>query len=361
MSTRFASWVLCVVVAVVVAAMACTACAEVLEVAATCESRATELDASGPVTVDSNVERYPETTTVLPMRVEAGISRAVATEVRGIAQCFSQFKERNPVPGSIPDELNLDAATYSDLLGFSYDVVGLVEERRRIRPTAGETGKADGEQVQFTSSFYIQGLLVAVAESAGTSLSGLVARVEATVVHEPNGLPAQTVMSATYELVGQADGSVVFGTAGDANPGDAVNLDLAQFVNELDVLRVAILPAVQISYPYTATVGAESRLTGRLRVRLVCAPGGTGVGAAFGMPGEKIGQTIDTVLGGTAGTDLVRAVNNTIATLPAPAIQFLLEPGGGSGLPVACCASAPMGIVGLAVMLLWTSLRSRRR
>lgn len=374
MYVNHASSVLRTIQAVAVLGMlGASARGELVQISARCESRATEMISGQVGMSDWEIERYPETTSVLPMRAESGITsesakseEVVGTRVDGIALCFTQFKDPRGRTSAVPDELNIDAATYSLGAELGYTVDGLIVERRTILTTAAATGRSEGEEVELTSTFYIQGLLAAVAEAQGAALDGLLARVEATVVHERPGESPVTVLAATYELRGKADGAIALETAGDADPAHVEDWSLGESVGELQTVRVAVLPAVQLGYNYHATVGGESQLTASLRVKLVSVPGGTGVGAAFGMPGEKIGQTIDAIVGGTAGTNVVRAINSSIAELPAPAIDFLLEPsvtpGGILGFIFSGCGLFGVeGLIGLGTMIGWAGFRTRRR
>jgi hypothetical protein len=342
--------------------------AELLDVSAECEAKVAEHFLGLPSGVDREAQRYPETTSVLPMRAEAGITREDDGEVKGVGLCFAQFKDPRNLTGEIPDELNIDAATYSSHAALSYQVDTIVVERRQIRPTSAETGLGDGEEAEFVSTFYIRGLLAAVSQQASTDLTGLLARVEATVVQERPGQAAQTVMTAAYELTGQAGGTVNLRTGGGADLGDVVSPNLGGFVDALDVVRVAILPSVEISYNYFAAVGEASTLTATLRVTLVSVANGTGVGAAFGMPGEKIGQTIDAAVGGSSGTSIVQAINDTIGGLPAPAIPFLIPPEGPSQgilgflgfFANLCGLFGAETAFGAVLMLGWVGVRTRR-
>ena len=357
-----------VLVMAVVGLLVGPARAEVLEISAECRAQVTERVGGQATTVDSELQRYPETTGVLPMRAEAGITNEVDTEIMGLGLCFTQFKDPRSTTSEVPDELNVDAATFSGEADLDYEVIGIVVERRSIRPTANETKLADGTEVILTSDFYVQGLLVAaiVSDDPNTDLTGLLARVEVTVVHTRASSAPETVLLATYELVGQADGSVKLGTQGVARTKHVVNLNLSDRVTELGKLRVAILPSVKLGYEYLTAVGETSELAATLRVRLLSLPDGTGVGAAFGMPGERIGQTVDAVLGGAAGVDTVRTINNVIAGLPEPAIKFLREPRSENlnflgFLGSLCGLLGAEAVVGFVFMLGWVGIRARRR
>jgi len=347
-----------------------SACANVTEISARCESQVVEFLDGKPGAKDLAVERYPESTSVLPMRVQAGVTRESGEKLKGIGLCLSQFKDPRTSTSEVPDELNLDAGVFSAGSNVGYEVDGIVVERRTIRPGTDETGLTEGTQVEFTSNFYIQGLLVVASESIDRDLSGLQALVEAMVVREGSSGPAQTAMIATYKLIGKADGSVELVALGNAPADGALVQDLAATVPDFALLKVAILPAVQISYTYNATVGVESTLTGSLRIRLVSLPDGTGAGAAFGMPGEKISQTIDVAIGETDGPDSVSAINDFIATVPAPGIQFLIDSTGqtASGFLSGffgffgqiCGLFGVETAMGFAVMLGWGGIRMRR-
>ncbi len=340
--------------------------AEILDLGAECRARVVEMN-RGTTTVDEAIERYPETASVLPMHAEAAVTAEGSAAVEAIGLALSQFKDPRTVVGAIPDELNLDAAAYSGLFDVHYDVVTEVTERRTVRPTSVEAGAPDGKSVEFAGSFFIQGLLTAVSQERGRSLNGLLARVDANVVKECPVEGPQTLLSARFELVGQSDGTVRMNTGGAAQRADAIDLNLSTVAEDLGVLRVVLLPAVQFDYTYTATVGASFDLTATLRVTLMNLPDGTGVGAAFGMPGEKIGQSIDAVLGGTTGVDTVQAINTQISQIPAPAIPLLVNPPQNPGdlfhlfFGNICGLFGFESLIGLGLIGSWTGLRRVRR
>ncbi|MBN1345950.1 MAG: hypothetical protein JXQ73_24885 [Phycisphaerae bacterium] len=336
--------------------LSASARAELIEVSAECEAKVVETVFGDLGTEDSALERYPETTSVLPMRVDAGVTREISEEVKGIGLAFSQFKDPRIQTDEIPDELNLDAAAYSRPFFVGYEVVARVKESRKIQPTASETNRLDGEETEFLSSFYIQGLLVAVAEIGKDNLDGLMARVTARVVHERPGREPQAVLQAVYELRGKSNRRVELVTSGQADPNGVSDLDLSPLLGEIETLRVALLPAVRMDYAYHATIGETSTLTATLLVELESIPGGTGVGAAFGMPGEKIGQVIDAVVGGTTGSKTVQSINNAISALPPPALDFLTPPGQGTFdvadlLGPLCPVSGIVGMIGFVAVL----------
>jgi len=340
--------------------------ADVVDLSASCQATVIERVGGKDSTTDSKTERYPETISVLPMSTEAGITTTAGDVVKGIGLSFCRFRDPNTKTGSIPAELNVDAATYSDDPELGYEVTGEVVERRRVRFTPGQTGVENGEEVELASTFYIRGLLVALAERSGKDLSGVLARVEVTVVHARPGRTAQTVMSATYELIGQADGTVKLATSGQADLDQVSDIDLTQFTDALGVLRISLLPAVAVPYQYTATVGQESELTARLSVKLISTPDGTGVAAAFGMPGQTLGQALDAVLGNSTGTQIVRAINTSVAALQPPGVDQLIEPGLAAADFLAwflnlCGGLGAESAVGLGVLLGWPRLQSRRR
>ncbi len=336
--------------------------AEIVDISGVVETRVTELLNGQPTNVDSSIERYPETTGVLPMTVESGITDATPSTVQGIGLALSRLKDPRGTTGPVPEELNLDAAAYAGFPSTSFDVASSVTEARRIRTDFQLGGPAEGEEGRFFSNFYIQGLLLAVSQSDDRDLTGLRAEVRVIVVHERPGQDPITRLDAAYMLLGQPDGTIALALAGRAEPGKVVEQDLAPFISDFASARVALFPNVNLQYDYEATIGQESTLIATLKVHLIALPDGTGVGAAFGMPGDKIGLAVDSVLGGSTGTSTVQAINTQIANLPATSVQPLTNPDA-SGLlallPGFCGSFGVIASMALLAMMSWTGLRRR--
>lgn len=334
---------------------------EIVDISGVVRTTVTELLNGQPVNVDSAIERYPETTGVLPMTAESGITDAAAGTVKGIGLALSRLKDPRGSTGPIPEELNLDAAAYAGFPSTSFDVVSSVSESRRIRTEFQAGGPAEGEEGRFYSNFYIQGLLLAVSESDERDLTGLRAELRVTVVHVRPDQDPVTRLDAGYILLGQPNGTIEMALSGRAEPGKVIEHDLAPFVDEFSAGRLALFPNVNLQYDYEAIIGSESTLTATLEVHLVTLPEGTGVGAAFGMPGDKIGQAIGSVLGGPTGTGTVQVINNYIGSLPSTSVQPLNDLNDGLlvFLPGFCGSFGVIACMALLVMLSRSGMRRR--
>jgi hypothetical protein len=367
MCENYPRWLLCAAIICCLGfALAGSARAEVLDLSATCQATVTENSPNGPGQTDTHTELYRQTTSVLPMSTEASITTHAGDQVTGLGLSYCRFEDPFSTADSTPHELNADVATFSDDAALGYDVNSVVTETRKVRFTPEQTQRALGQEVEFISTFYVRGLLIAFARNSGMNLSGLVARMEITVTHARPGRPEQTAMTAVYELVGQSDGTVKLNTSGKAQPGQVIDLELGGVVPEFPVLRLALLSDVAIEYRYTGTVGEESSLNAALRLTLVSLPGGTGAAGVLGMPGEMLGR-LQSVLGLKTASALVRSVNKEIVKLPAAGVDPLVDPEQQSGPPAflawftrLCGGLGAESIVGIALMLGWMALSRRR-
>ncbi len=304
----------------------CPAKADLIGVSSTCQATVSLLEGGQVVQTDSETELYPQSTSTLPMSARASITSRSGEEVKGIGLSFCQFKDPASRSGGVPDELNIDATTYAADSATSYDVSGLVRESRVVRFTAVQTGAAIGDEVEFESTVYIRGLLAAVVRPSGLDLTGLKATVETTVVCIRPNRADDTVMTATYELAGSSDGTVALNLAGQAKADQVTVTDLSSVVTDLAVVKVAFMPSIAITYRYKATVGEQTELVARLQVKLVSVPGGAGVAAAFGMPGETLGKVIETAVSGATAAKMIRSINKKIGELPAGSLDALVDP-----------------------------------
>jgi hypothetical protein len=366
-------WVCCAcLVAVMGMVWPGTGRAEVIDLAGTCHSQVTEYVNGLEARTESQSETFPGSVSALPLRTNVGMINQTSNDFTGAGLCYCLLKDPNLRTADAPDELNIDAATFSTGKGLNYGVGGVITEQRTIRFTTQQTGRLEGEEVEFKSTFTLRGLLIALAQRSGMDLTGLLARVEAQVVQtwpDDANQAAKTLLHVTYDLEGQADGSIALVVANDAKASD-VNLapDLGGIVPEFNTVKVALFRQLGLQYRYKATVGQETQLTATLRVVLASLPEGTGVGATFGMPGETLGRAIDTALGTTAAAGIITQVNTVIDTPLFPQIDRMVVPGSGTGsngfldfFTTLCGGLGAESLIATGLMLGWVGLNARRR
>jgi len=274
-----------------------------------------EFKSGAPVNSDSAFKDLNKSTSTLPLVVTAQL---LHNEQGGGA---SQVTFSDPTLSVSPDpnEFGLNVAAFSlapNLL--SYANTGHAHEQREITFLSSEIGAVDGAGLQAQSFFFIDGIIMIWGEEGVTNLDGTTVQTTLRVDRSgKDGADAPQVLEAQLTLTGQSDGTVLLSATGGLTADSGSLIDLSGAIPDLGSVHVLIIPNTAIPYTYNAAVGQAFNLDATLDGQIQTHPG-TGASILLGVPLVELASLVNSVSGGSVGTQLQQALEAALSTA-APA------------------------------------------
>lgn len=316
------------------------------------EARVHQFMPDGVVNSDAAFESFDETTSILPMVVEAELSQTDSASTLSAAAARSVFSDPRASVDPNPGEFSFDVVAFSLDPVTDYQAAGNANETRSIVFTAAEIRAEDGTEILVTSHFFLDGFMIVWGDldpSLGTTEAEMVVRVHQT---RP-GQDRVQVMEATLSLGLNADGSAELIVGGALSTDNVVFIEVPASTILLGQAYLVALPALSIPYTHQEAVGETFTLEASIECRVRNRPY-TGAAVAAGLPLDEFLETIGTTIGEPVTASQVLARTN--GEVPTPAKPLA----GGQGTQVQIVGSPfaslvrglPCGGLGIESLLL---------
>ncbi len=216
----------------------------------------------------------------------------------------AQFADPTQLNQDNPEEFAINLTLNSVSPEVQYEGVAIAQEIREVVFSAEELGGGltDGETVELTGRFFVDGALTIIAADSSRDLTGSNVKLTVSVVAAPEGQSSEAALLGEVALVGDTDGGVTVNVDGNFPTSRLVLSNLASLNTEFGVFHVLVIPSIQIDYSYTAIVGTPMTLTASVRVDAANIPDNVGVAAVLGTPASTLTQVINITNGESAAT-----------------------------------------------------------
>lgn len=242
----------------------------------------------------------------LPLQVLADLTSS-DNQFPSAGAVAAQFADPTQLNQDNPEEFAINLTLNSVSPEVQYEGVAIAQEIREVVFSAEELGGGltDGETVELTGRFFVDGALTIIAADSSRDLTGSNVKLTVSVVAAPEGQTSEAALLGEVALVGDTDGGVTVNVDGNFPTSRLVLSNLASLNTEFGVFHVLVIPSIQIDYSYTAIVGTPMTLTASVRVDAANIPDNVGVAAVLGTPASTLTQVIGITNGESAATKTV--------------------------------------------------------
>jgi len=270
---------------------------------ATVSAEVREFLGSDVINSDSAIESLGETTSNLPLMVEA-ILQQTSTAHTG-AGVKTVFSDPRTTLSPDPNEFGIAVVGCSTNDDVAYVAVGSASETRNVIFTADEMGASEGTALTANSYFYLDGLLLIWSEQGSADLTGTSASMSLSVEQRrPGDDRGTTVLQASLSLAGPSSGGmnvplggdVTFTASGDLCSENVIQMDISDLLPELGIVQLVIIPDIAIPYPYAAAVAEPFTLRARIEGEAHNRPQ-TGAAVMLGVSLDELSDMIDNLTG----------------------------------------------------------------
>lgn len=261
---------------------------------------------------DSTVanDTFPTTQSELPLQVVATFATTDPNDPAAAAVA-AQFADPRELNQENPEEfaINLSLNSISDAV--RYEGQAISQETRGVLFSTDEiAGTAEGETVNLTGRFFLDGALAIVSQVGGRDLTAASVKLTVTVERIAGDAAPEAVFSGVLTLSGTAAGDVDVESTGDI-PTDALILtDLSALNDDFTVFRLLVIPSVAIDYDYSAVIGEPLTLRATVQVDAANEVDRVGVAAVLGTPTDTIAQVFSATQGSETAQKLLAAVQS---------------------------------------------------
>ena len=313
--------------------------AEILSIQGKVRATLTELLNGSEGDFEDVSEEFPGTSSELPI---AAVAQLLANTEKGAGAVAAQFADPTELNQQNPEEFALNLAIASVDGERTYEALAEAVEIRRIQFQPSEFPDAsEGELIQATGRFFLDGALVLLSADETRDLTG--AQVALDVRVEQVGDNGGERFRGTLELVGGANGSALANQSGAIPTGAVTLIDLGDLNADFGRVWVLVLPPTAIDYDFEAPLSAEFQLHATITLTAKNLPDEVTCAAVVGTPVTAIAQVV-------ALTEDDATANTLLADLSAerttPSGDFVFAQPLAPGL----CGLTGFGLVGLLML-----------
>jgi len=312
-----------------------------------------------------------DTAVNLPLSASTGFVERDGEEVFSVGDATTSFTDPRLSSGLDPDEFGIDVVVASRESSYRYTGRSAATETRQIVFTPGEIGRVAGTEVEVTSEFFVDGLVMIVGNWSGLDQGTTLAEMTLSVVQTlPDSEEPSTVLEASLSLVSQPDGTATLQTSGSITPDNVILIDASSFIEEFESAYFVLIPNTGIRYTFPSRVDEQFILDAAIEGRVQNQTETVAV-VALGVPIEDFLEVISEATGEDVSDELGSAVTFLIGNSgpplkPLPATlkgmeERVLESPGLFGLPWPACGAMGVESLLLTGFLPLVLVRFRRR
>jgi hypothetical protein len=345
---------------------------EVLEIAGTATTTIVQSQGGSEVQRDFSQEIVPLTTPFPPAVARAQLDHLLPDgQVTAASQAVAILHAPNLGGLGPPNDVGFDIAAFSDDTVTSWNVTGLVTEKRTIimRPIElGEDTHA-GDLVTARSQVVLSGVMLITSLDSNNDLSGAEVRLRIRIDLLAADQQSLTVLDGEIVLSGGSAGTAVISQASGAFAEAPLRVDdFLNFPGDPAVVRAIffgdLFGPLHLPYEYEVVAGQPFDLALTVECRMQVAPDKIGASAVFGLPQDGLASVFGRVKRPDVGQRIAAIVSEHVDTTgqayqqdtrPSPWLFPFFFP---------FCGAAGFEMSGLMVLggwLLRGPRRSRRR
>lgn len=216
----------------------------------------------------------------------------------------------------------------AEVVGFSNSDLSTVTGRSEaveIREVVFEPDEVDidaGTEVLARSHFFLDGIMVLLAEPGASGLAGGRTELILRVVQERADAEPQVVLDASVVLVGNTDGTATLEVTGDLSEENLTTFGLQTLTSDQGSFQAVVLPELAIPYTYPALIGETFTLRAEIFARFEAGPG-TGAAVVLGDRLNTLGDVLAETLGEDLAAGFEAGLTAGLSGVPLPAVPLV--------------------------------------
>jgi hypothetical protein len=345
---------------------------DVLEIVGSATTTIVQSQGGSEVQRDSSQEIVPETTPFPPAVARAQLDHLQSDGlVTAAGQAVAILYAPNLSGLGPPNDVGFDLAAFSDDTVTSWNITGVVSEKRTIilRPAELGAGTLAGDLVTARSQVVLSGVMLITSLGTNNDLSGAEVHLRIRIDLLTADQHSLTVLDGEVVLSGGPDGAAAISQASGAFAGVPLRVDdFLDFPGDPAVVRAIffgdLFGPLHLPYEYEVVAGQPFDLALSVECRLQVAPDKIGASAVFGLPQDGLASVFGRVKREDVGHQIAAVVSEHVDTTgqayqretrPSPWLFPFVFP---------LCGAAGLEMSGLMVLGGWLVLgprRSRRR
>jgi hypothetical protein len=259
----------------------------------------------------------PDDVNVLPAEARAELvwMGTAMPAPEGQSRATAGFSDPLLSVNNVPEELRLEAVSYSSDPNTSFNSAAAIVETRSIVINADETDAAPGQNVTFNSQVFFRGTVCVWSQTPTDDLTDLSALVTMRVIQRTGGGSDITVLEAAMIVAGGPGGSITVDSNGLIVPESLLIEDASDEEPAVGRAWVVVAPNLLLPYAYNVVIGEAFELELQVEVDVKGLTDARGAAVVLGGPFMEFGPVVDTVAGSSLGTSLQDTANATSESL----------------------------------------------
>lgn len=234
----------------------------------------------------------------------------------GLSRARATFSDPLLSINDVPQELSLEAVSFSPALDTRFDADSSIVETRTIVLSPNEITLPTGASATFTSQVFFRGTVAMWGPSMTDDFTDLSALVTMRVIQRFADESETTLLEAAMIVAGGPGGSITVDSNGEIDPSQLLIQDLSGQDTSVGRVWVVVAPNLLLPYTYNAVVGDEFQLEIQVEVSVEGLGGSRGAAVVLGGPFLEFGPVVDIVEGSSLGTrlqDIANAASNDMS------------------------------------------------
>lgn len=255
----------------------------------------------------------PDDVNVLPAEARAELQHMDTSDDRpdGMSRARASFSDPLLTIDEVPEELSIEAVSYSPDPNTLYDSEAEIVETRTIVIEPEETELTVGDTALFNSQVFFRGTVCVWSPGFTDDLTDLSALVTMRVIQRFGDASEVTLLEAAMIVAGGPGGSITVDSNGLISPESLLIEDDSGLEPGVGRQWVVVAPNLLLPYAYEAVIGEEFQLELQVEAEVKGLPGGRGAAVVLGGPFMEFGPVVDIVEGSSQGTRLQDIANST--------------------------------------------------
>lgn len=292
---------------------AAAARAEILSFSALLEAEVERITDGFPAQTSKQQVAVPDQVSELPAEALAalGMYATESDDLEGQGAAAARFNDPTLITNGSPEELEVEAVSYSSSHDTMYVSESSITETRRVSISAAEVDNAAGGLQTFNSQVFFRGTISVWCPNLNDDLTDLSALIELRVTQRFADETALTVLEAAVLVSGEQDGKITVDANGAIDPQSLVVLDESGNIDGTGSVYVVVAPNLLLPYTYDALIGEEFELELEIKAEVKGLTDSRGAAVVLGGPFSEFADLVDEVAGSSLGTQLQDLANTT--------------------------------------------------